>query len=152
MVDIKRIEKDLYQSSNLTFRDDGPVNKGAKTRQFSVFNTSSRALLGYIRWFAHWRKYCFFPLNSLFDDICLDQVSQFIKDRTKEHKSKLPNILRTKNMEKERRKRRIEQLTKKKNGATIVSVNESSGSEVPELVEGVEDLTPLEIELGTISF
>src|SRR5208337_5028304 len=133
MVEIKRIDKDLYQSSNLTFKDEGYINKGAKTRQYSVFNTFNRSLLGYVKWFAHWRKYCFFPLNSLFDDICLDQVSQFMKDRTSEHKSKLPNIVRTKNMEKARRKRRIEQLTRNKNSATMDL--ESQGTQ--ETQEGV---------------
>ena len=43
-------------------------------------------------------------------------------------------------------------LTLEQASATIVSVSESPTSDVVGLVEGVEDLTPLEIELGTISF
>ena len=42
-------------------------------------------------------------------------------------------------MMKARRQRRIEQLTKQKEDATMVSVSESSGSDVPELVEGISN-------------
>ena len=130
---------DLFKSRNLTFRDDGLIHSGAKTRQFSVFNTSNRALLGYVKWFAFWRQYCFYPLNSVFDSQCLEQVALFMKETTAAHKSRLPNIKRGRDMMKARRQRRIEQLTKQKEDATMVSVSESSGSDVPELVEGISN-------------
>ena len=130
---------DLFKSRNLTFRDDGLIHPGAKTRQFSVFNTSNRALLGYVKWFAFWRQYCFYPLNSVFDSQCLEQVALFMKETTAAHKSRLPNIKRGRDMMKARRQRRIEQLTKQKEDATMVSVSESSGSDVPELVEGISN-------------
>ena len=139
MIEIKRIDLDLFKSRNLTFRDDGLIHLGAKTRQFSVFNTSNRALLGYVKWFAFWRQYCFYPLNSVFDSQCLEQVALFMKETTAAHKSRLPNIKRGRDMMKARRQRRIEQLTKQKEDATMVSVSESSGSDVPELVEGISN-------------
>ena len=139
MIEIKRIDLDLFKSRNLTFRDDGLIHPGAKTRQFSVFNTSNRALLGYVKWFAFWRQYCFYPLNSVFDSQCLEQVALFMKETTAAHKSRLPNIKRGRDMMKARRQRRIEQLTKQKEDATMVSVSESSGSDVPELVEGISN-------------
>jgi hypothetical protein len=139
MIEIKRIDLDLFKSRNLTFRDDGLIHSGAKTRQFSVFNTSNRALLGYVKWFAFWRQYCFYPLNSVFDSQCLEQVALFMKETTAAHKSRLPNIKRGRDMMKARRQRRIEQLTKQKEDVTMVSVSESSGSDVPELVEGISN-------------
>ena len=139
MIEIKRIDLDLFKSRNLTFRDDGLIHPGAKTRQFSVFNTSNRALLGYVKWFAFWRQYCFYPLNSVFDSQCLEQVALFMKETTAAHKSRLPNIKRGRDMMKARRQRRIEQLTKQKEDATMVTVSESSGSDVPELVEGISN-------------
>jgi hypothetical protein len=119
MIEIKRIDPDWFQTSNLFFKDDGPVSKGAKTRRFSVLSRTTRSLLGYIKWYPNWRKYCFFPLNSLFDDKCLRQVAQFCEEATTTHKARLPNIQRQKEMEKARRQRRIEQLTKQKECSTI---------------------------------
>ena len=142
MIEIKQIEQGLWKSSHLHFRDDGPVSKGAKTRQFSVFSSSNRALLGYVKWFSHWRKYCFYPLNSLFDDQCLEQIVAFIKDATFFHKSRLPHIKRDRDKEKERRKKRIEQLTKKKESVKIGLEIEKEGSDIPidkmSVVEGCQ--------------
>jgi hypothetical protein len=150
MIEIKRIDLDLFKSRNLTFRDDGLIHPGAKTRQFSVFNTSNRALLGYIKWFAFWRQYCFYPLNSVFDNQCLEQVALFMKETTAAHKSRLPNIKRGRDMMKARRQRRIEQLAAQKESlkkdltleqasATMVSVSEGPTSDVVGLVEGISN-------------
>ena len=156
MVEIKRVDLDLFKSSHFTFRDDGPVSKAAKTRLFSVFNSSNRSLLGYVKWWGNWRKYCFFPLNSLFDDKCLEQIAVFCREATTAHKSRLPNKKRIKDLQKAKRQRRIEKLAKKK-----LTDEQSSGiienvTEIPEsinqVVEGSQNLTPLEVELGTIQF
>ena len=162
MIGIERIDIDLFQSSHLFFRDDGPVTKGAKTRQFSVISKTYRNLLGYIKWYRHWRKYCFYPLNSLFDNLCLEEVALFCVQATKAHKSRLPNKQRLKNLEKAKRQRRIEKLAKEKekllkkdlteseNTDTVDSVEEIEESINP-LVEGdQEQLTPLEEYLVTI--
>jgi hypothetical protein len=149
MIEIKRIDLDLFKSRNLTFRDDGLIHSGAKTRQFSVFNTSNRALLGYVKWFAFWRQYCFYPLNSVFDSQCLEQVALFMKETTAAHKSRLPNIKRGRDMMKARRQRRIEQLAAQKESlkkdltleqasATMVSVSEIPES-LNQVVEGISN-------------
>lgn len=151
MVEIKRVDLDLFKSSHLTFRDDGPVKKGGKTRLYSVFNSHNRSLLGYVKWWGNWRKYCFFPLNSLFDDNCLIEIATFCKEATTVHKSRLPNKQRLKDMEKAKRQRRMEKLAKKR-----LTESDSNGSieNVTEVVQPenglVEGLTPLEVELGTI--
>lgn len=135
---IERLEIDWWKSSHLYFHDDGPVSKGAKTRQFSVLSSSNKSLLGYVKWFSHWRKYCFYPLNSLFDDQCLEEVAQFMWEATDAHMGRLPNIKRTKALEQRRRQRRIEQLTNRKKKSTMVSEIKKEGpaSDVVGLVEG----------------
>lgn len=116
MVKIEPLEdnSNWLQSSNLYFKDDGLIKPGAKTKQFSVYSRPKRELLGYIKWWANWRQYCFFPLNALFNKECLLQIAQFCEDITFTHKSKLPNIQRQKEMTLARRQRRIEKLTKAK--------------------------------------
>ena len=43
--------------------------------------------LGYVRWFARWRKYSFYPEpNCVFEDLCLREIAMFIEARTFEHK------------------------------------------------------------------
>ena len=153
MVEIERVDLDLFMSKNLVFRDNGPVNKGAKTRQFSVFSRANSSLLGYVKWWANWRQYCFFPLNSLFNYECLQQVAQFCKEATTAHKSRLPFKKRAQDMIKAKRHRRIAKLalTKAKKSGIVINEVEVPAPEKP-VVEGVETLTPLEIELGTIEF
>lgn len=159
MIEITRIDVDLWKSAHITFRDDGPVKVGAKTRQFSVFSTHNRALLGYVKWWVHWRQYVFFPLNSIFDKNCLREIAEFCEQSTKVHKDRLST---RKNYELEKKKRwrvrRMEDLAKNK--LTNQKINDTVDSVItqevvqPEngLVEGSQTLTPLEVELGTISF
>lgn len=141
MIEIRRMELDWWKSNHLSFRDDGPVSPGAKTRQFSVFSSSNRALLGYVKWFSHWRKYCFYPLNSLFDDQCLEEIALFMAEATAVHMGRLPNKKRAKEMEQRRRKRRMERLTKKKESSTI-GLESEKGSCIPDsemqVVEGCQ--------------
>ncbi len=139
---IKLLEDGLWKSSHLFFKDDGPVSKGAKTRRFSVLSSFNKSLLGYVKWYSHWRKYVFYPINSIFDDNCLDEISQFMWETTNEHMGRLPNIKRTKDLEKKRRLRRIEQLTRRKKSGTIALTVEEKGSCIPDsemqVVEGCQ--------------
>lgn len=42
-------------------------------------------VLGHVKWYAPWRRYCFFPAsNSLFDRSCLNDIYQFILELTLE--------------------------------------------------------------------
>ena len=46
------------------------------------------AYLGEVKWFAHWRKYCFFPSrDTVFDQGCLREISDFIEHETAAHKA-----------------------------------------------------------------
>jgi hypothetical protein len=44
--------------------------------------------LGEVRWFGGWRKYCFFAADCcVFEEVCMREISDFIVERTKEHKA-----------------------------------------------------------------
>ncbi len=151
--EVEMIEPGRWHSAHLSFTDEGLWRVGAKTRQFNVYSRSSRSLLGYIKWWSGWRQYAFIPLNSVFDPKCMRQIARFCEEATDTHKSRLPNKQRVKDMEKARRERRIKQLalTKQQKSGSMDSVSEEQRPQMlPLLVEGVRDLTPLEIALGTI--
>jgi len=44
--------------------------------------------LGYVRWMSRWRKYSFYPEpNCVFEEECLSDIAQFIKQETRRHKA-----------------------------------------------------------------
>lgn len=58
-----------------------------KTKEWWVTPKDKSGLLGKIKWFGRWRKYCFFPEpDCVFEEICLGEIAEFIKARTREHK------------------------------------------------------------------
>jgi hypothetical protein len=49
-----------------------------KTQVYDV--RSGGVFLGQVRWYAPWRRYCFFPgSDKLFDAGCLAEITEFIK-------------------------------------------------------------------------
>lgn len=73
------------QGTYIVFRfdDDWP----GRANLWSV-ETKDGELLGFVKWFGRWRKYGFFPRDgAVFEEICLREISQFIVDRTREHKA-----------------------------------------------------------------
>lgn len=120
MTGIKRIDDEWSVTENLTFKDDGPVKKGAKTRRFSVFSRTNRSLLAYIKWFPHWRKYCLFTLDSVvLDSKCILQIAEFMNEATANHKVKLPGLRKMRERQLAVRQKRIEKLTGKQGYAII---------------------------------
>jgi len=63
-----------------------------KTRLFAVKNKNFGQLLGYVKWYAPWRRYCFFTKNfntntaMVFDVGCLTDISDFINSLMAERK------------------------------------------------------------------
>lgn len=54
-----------------------------KTKTFEIANN-----LGTIKWYAPWRRYCFFPKPEvLFDAKCLQEIISFIDKQMEERKS-----------------------------------------------------------------
>ena len=64
-------------------------NPKRKTKAFAVHtNYDEKELLGMIRWFAGWRKYCFFPIHQTFYEwSCLRDIAEFIESETKKYKN-----------------------------------------------------------------
>ena len=66
---------------------EGP-NK-PKTRTWFVVNKYDDINLGWIGWFARWRKYAFFPKEgTVFEEDCMRDISDFCVEMTNHHKSK----------------------------------------------------------------
>lgn len=64
-----------------------------KTKVFEVRSKSSNGLLGFVQWYAQWRKYCFLTASgtvwgTVFDVDCLGDIQDFIDGLMAERKGK----------------------------------------------------------------
>jgi hypothetical protein len=76
---LSAIDDKWVQGEYLNFKDEGPVSPGRPTRRFSVTSRQGGALLGYVKWFNHWRKYCFYSVEAIFDAKCLGDIKEFLE-------------------------------------------------------------------------
>ena len=84
--DKERGPKD-WRGTHIQFRYLGPSPSG-KTHLWSVA-TEEGLSLGTVRWFARWRKYCFYPESGcVFEEVCLRDIAEFVAARTEEHRGK----------------------------------------------------------------
>lgn len=83
---LKEIDDKLTQGTYLNFIDKGYVYVGAPTKRFEVSETGG-SVLGVVRWFNPWRKYCFFANNIVLEEKCMADISEFIKLKTAAHKA-----------------------------------------------------------------
>ena len=65
-----------------------------KTKDFIITTADLMVNLAHIKWYAPWRRYCFFPRdNTIFDTTCLKKIYDFIDklmaERSKERKRKI---------------------------------------------------------------
>lgn len=61
---------------NITFTE---IKNTGKTIVLKL--TCNEHKLGFIKWFPHWRRYCFFPAPAvLFDASCLLEITEKIKE------------------------------------------------------------------------
>jgi len=75
-----------WDGTHIQFIPTGIV-KGQKTSRWNI-ESKYGGFLGEIKWFAKWRKYSFFPEpDCIFEETCMRDLSQFIEDRTLEHKA-----------------------------------------------------------------
>jgi hypothetical protein len=59
---------------------------GRSTRTWEVRNHLTNATVGLVEWYGAFRKYSFFPkCRMVFDSNCLDLLSSFMTQATKEH-------------------------------------------------------------------
>jgi len=79
----------------LTF-GEGPKSASGLTKSWYVSSIGSQ--LGYVKWYAPWRKYCYFPAQDIIlDEHCLADIAGFCRTETILHKEKLLlNLKRTK--------------------------------------------------------
>jgi hypothetical protein len=76
----------MVEGTWITFRHD-PRWSGI-TRLWQV-ETKSGWPLGFVKWCGRWRKYGFFPADGcVFEEVCMREISQFIVDRTAEHRGR----------------------------------------------------------------
>jgi len=60
-----------------------------KTRVYSVTSRSDNNRIGIIKWYAPWRRYCYFPEeDTIYSSGCLDDINDFIQGLMRERKSK----------------------------------------------------------------
>ncbi len=72
-------------SKFLNFEHVGNSESG-KTKVFSVQNKAG-GVLGNIKYYAPWRRYCFIPEDgTLYDAACLSDIQNFITDLMKQRK------------------------------------------------------------------
>jgi hypothetical protein len=51
-----------------------------KTKVYGVFNKRADAVIGVVKWYPHWRQYCFFPEpDTVFSVGCMNDINDFIK-------------------------------------------------------------------------
>jgi len=62
------------------------IRDTGKTLVWNVEALADGAKLGEVKWFGRWRKYAFFPIDSIFEQVCLREVADFIEAKTKEHR------------------------------------------------------------------
>lgn len=66
-----------------------PAPANQKTQRFNVVSIQGRDVLGQVKWFGRWRKYCFFPApDMVFEEDCLRDIARFLEQVTTEYKGK----------------------------------------------------------------
>lgn len=98
-----KVDDTLTKSKYLLFRDAGKVAPGRKTHKYEVTSVNNSTLLGYVKWFGAWRRYCFFTISQeiILDYECMSSLSEFVQEKTAESRQKnieairnSPNVLR----------------------------------------------------------
>jgi len=66
------------------------ISQTDKTEVYAVRSVKHGFNLGVIRFYFGWRQYVFEPeTQSIWNNLCLDAVSEFLKKLNKEHKARL---------------------------------------------------------------
>lgn len=64
------------------------LEKTGLTRRVAVESKHTNIQLGIIKWWSHWRRYCFFPEpNTLWSAECMSQIQNQLSSMMKEHKN-----------------------------------------------------------------
>jgi hypothetical protein len=84
----QRIRRLIMGDKYLCFEE---LESKPKTKQFAVKNKTSDFILGYVKWYSPWRRYCFFidKPSLVFDTGCLGEICDFINKLMLERKEGL---------------------------------------------------------------
>lgn len=64
-------------------------SKSGKTWVWAIKAKEGGDLLGLVKWFGRWRKYCFYPQpDCIFEEDCLRDIAQFVSNATRLHRDK----------------------------------------------------------------
>ena len=79
----KHLEKE-YEYFHTMWYESKP-----KTAVFLILTNSRHEVLGFVKWYAPWRQYCFFPdKDTIYSRGCMREINEFINflmmDRKKE--------------------------------------------------------------------
>lgn len=85
---LKQTDNGWTQGEYINFSDEGRVNPTSKSHVFSVYSRGNNSLLGNIRWYSQWRRYCYFTIDCILDAKCLREIAEFCETKTEEHKLK----------------------------------------------------------------
>lgn len=68
--------------------------EGRKTLIYYIYSKlNETVLLAEIKWYAPWRKYCFFPEDDIvFDNKCLKEILDFINFLNEKHKKGIDKL------------------------------------------------------------
>lgn len=65
------------------------TDRPGKTKQWVVKTSDEFGLiLGFVRWYTSWRKYCYAPLTeTVYEEQCLREIADFVAARTAEQRA-----------------------------------------------------------------
>lgn len=75
----------------IEFEIVAPKSKMMKTSIYRIHPKESISeTLGVVKWYAQWRKYCFFPEpNCVFETVCMGDIITFINELMEQRKKVL---------------------------------------------------------------
>ncbi len=77
------VDRHRTEGAFIRFVSSG-VRPGQKTERWDVEATDG-GVLGEIKWFSRWRRYCFFPQpETVFEQVCMREIGEFIEERTRD--------------------------------------------------------------------
>lgn len=70
-----------------------PLEPNRKTNEYEIYNINTKNLLGIVKWYGAWRKFCFFPsAETIWDDKCLSVLNSFIINLNKDYRKEKKNV------------------------------------------------------------
>ena len=76
--------KDIEFGTHIKFVP-GPAKP--KTLTWWVVNQYDDGQIGWVGWYAAWRKYCYFAKpETVYEHVCLREIADFCERKTREHK------------------------------------------------------------------